>query len=353
MEAGTMSKKVIIIAVCACVAACAAACEAGTTGPTAAGGIPSATESGPTETRTARWTDLPTAGPIPTVEPMVTASPGPAPALELFNVTFPKNQHGVAFLAEMRNNTNQAMIFPGWEDALHLGVEEWWADGGAYYHGKYDVNIHPGPDEKKMNCILYPGEKGIVAFDFYNFCAGNKKKCISQWEKLESPPPQLGYRLNYYEAHYRSWEEIYNIYPHTCGPKLFEQYHPSPENLKYEIRDGGIIINYDMNLILPDYKSNYQQLSWVILYDDEGRIFNVLYTDLIFRNTPHKYFQSGRYHIYGIGGSEMQKQWETPAIDNQWWQPFGVLGDEEMSRVARIRVFNEMSDYDICNDPLE
>jgi hypothetical protein len=97
----------------------------------------------------------------------------------------------------------------------------------------------------------------------------------------------------------------------------------------------------------------YQQESWVILYDVEGKIINVLYTDLIFENTPYKYFESGRYHIYGIGGAKKQTQLETPGIDNQWWQPYGALGEENLSRIARIRVFDEMSDSAICNNPLE
>jgi hypothetical protein len=105
-----------------------------------------------------------------------------------------------------------------------------------------------------MNCILYPGEVGIIAFDISNLCDSDSKNCVGKREKLATPPEQLGYRLNDYEAYYRSWEEIYNIYPHDYEPELFGQYHTSPENLRYELRDTSIIINYDMNLVLPDGK---------------------------------------------------------------------------------------------------
>jgi hypothetical protein len=276
------------------------------------------------------------------------ATQGPAPDLELLNVTFPQNRHGNSFLAEMRNNTDKAMIFPAWENAFRLDVEHWWKNG-AYFQSKDRVFFYPGPDEKKMNCILYPGETGVISFNISNLCASDSKNCLGPWGKMESPPVQLGYRLNSYEGYYRSWDEIYKIYPDKYKPEIFGQYHPAHDNLTYEIRGANLIINYDMNLILPDISTLYQQESWIILYDKDGKIINVLYTDL---NFIHANFKSGRYHIYGIGGSEMPKQWETPAIDNQWWQPQAILTAEDLSRVARIRVFDEMSDGGFCSFPL-
>jgi hypothetical protein len=350
-----MKKKGALITVCLFLAGWAVGCGTGTAGPTVGVFIPSETESGPTKTRTAHLTWTPTSTPseIPTVEPVVTSSPGPAPDLELFNVTFLPSKHGTAFMAEMRNNTNQAMIFPAWERALRLGVERWWEYGGSYYHNHYDANIEPGPDDKLMNCVLYPGEVGIIAFDITNLCSGDSKNCVGKKEELTTPPPQLGYRLNDYNANYRNWKEIYNIYPYTYKPELFGQYHPAQENLTYEIRGASLVIDYDMNLVVRSMEDLYQQESWVILYDAGGKIINVLYTGLIFVNTPYKKFESGRYHIYGIGSSEMQKQWEIPGIDNQWWKPYAILTAEDLSRVARIRVFDEISDSHICSFSLE
>jgi hypothetical protein len=348
------NKKRILLAVCIWLAGVSAACGAVTADPTAAVGLPPATASGPTGTRTlpATATVSPTPSEIPTVEPVLTATAGPAPAVELLNVAFPPNEHGNTLIAEMRNNTGRAMVFPGPEKALRLEVEHWW-ENYYYYHSQEEVYVNPGHDEKKMNCILYPGETGIIAFDISNLCASDSKNCLGPWGKLESPPAQLGYRLNGYEAYYRTWDEVYKRYPHNYDPEIFAQYHPEHDNLTYEIRGANIVINYDMNLVVRTTADLYQQESWIILYDTGGRIINVLYTDLDFKKTPYKYFQTGRYHIYGIGGSEMPKEWETPGIDNQWWQPQAILTAEDLSRVARIRVFDEISDGRICSYSLE
>ncbi|MBN1438550.1 MAG: hypothetical protein JW929_03995 [Anaerolineales bacterium] len=347
-----MNKKGVLSIVCILLAA-TAACSAGPANPSAA----ATNTPRPSRTPTGVPTPTPTAMEIPTVEPVVTASPGPAPDLELLNVTFAEGPLGTIFMAEMRNNTSEAMIFPGMEWALRLGVEGWWESRGYYFHILEDVYVKPGSDDKRMNCVLYPGEVGVIAFDLSNYCSGGQSNCPGEWGELDTPPPHLGYRINNYEAFYLRWDEIYEkLSWRGYSPTIYEGYHPLPEKVKYEIRGSIMAIRFDSKNIPPgvEYQPFYTFPSWIILYDIEGKIINVLYEKLRYATGENQYYGIGIEHPSFAGKTPMAEYqwWETPDIENQIWESYAYLGEEELGRVARVRIFNEISDYTFCSKEL-
>ncbi|MBN1438552.1 MAG: hypothetical protein JW929_04005 [Anaerolineales bacterium] len=256
-------------------------------------------------------------------------------------------------MGEMRNNTAEAMIFPGREDALHLRLEKWVGGGYyPYYHHQYDVYLKPEIQADRMNCLLYPGETGVAMFSISLECS-DRNICKVESEELSGPPPQLGMRLISYEAFYRSWEYIYEVgvrKGYKYSPEIHPGYHPPAENLEYEIRGENMVINYDLEIALPDLRTAYLDPSWIILYDEAGKIINILRTDLRFEKTSRF---AGKIHIYGIGGAEIQMPWETPTIDNQWWEPMADLSEADWGRISRIRVFNELADFNFCYKDLQ
>jgi hypothetical protein len=350
------------VAVCCLVAiaAVSAACGTGTAGPVTTPGEmewSSATQAGPTETRTARWTDLPTAGPIPTVEPMVTPSPGPAPELEIFNVTFSKTTTNIdTFFGEIRNNGDQPAIFPGRLKALKLGLERWRTDENILFsHRIFDAFIEPGVDEKSMNCIIYPGETGIIAFSF-NLCSGTGN-CVGEWEELSAPPAQLGYRLLNYETYPKRWEEFrqFPMIKSRYPVPFDDNYHMQINSLMYQKELRAMLFDFDLSFYYGSYQSGAHLPVWIILFDKEGRIINVATNEWI--NIPCEGFgcaTSGTsYHISGAVCNWDQCMWdawkkEDPKI--QWFKPIADLTVDEVNKVDRVRLLAENQDKRICID---
>jgi hypothetical protein len=302
--------------------------------------------STPADTATATVT--PTATAIPTVEPILTPSPGPAPDLEILNVAI----RGNIFMGEMRNNTDQPMIFPGREKGLRLDFEEW-IYYGKYYHFIDSAFIVPGIDSKQMNCILYPGETGVVTFDLSQICIG-LSGCKNQlMEDLTNPPKQLGYQLIGYQGLYWRWEDLKDKYPfkRDYPAELDGRYHPQIKNLSYRVEDSYIFIEFDAEIYIPAYMRGTREPSWIILYDHAGRIINILNTNTDIFQTR---YESGVYHIYGVGRNDMAlpKQWVTPDIHTQWWRPMIELAPEDMQRVDHIRILFEIDNVDICINPI-
>jgi hypothetical protein len=245
------------------------------------------------------------------------------------------------------------MIFPGRESGLRLDFEEW-GHYGKYYHDIYSAFIVPEDVYfKKMNCILYPGETGVVTFDLSQICLELGGCQGPAGEDLTSPPKQLGYQLIGYQGLYRRWEDLKDKYPfkREYPAELDKRYQPLADNLVYSIRYSEISINFDIKLFIPKYVTLFYESSWIVLYDNGGQIINILYSRLTSYMTE---YLSGIYHIYGVGtGSNLPlTQWTTPDVYTQRWKPMIYLTPEDLQRVDHIRVLNETQDDEICIKPL-
>jgi hypothetical protein len=170
----------------------------------------------------------------------------------------------------------------------------------------------------------------------------------------------LGYRLIGSKGLYRRWEDIkdkywfFSKYP----AKLDERYHPQAENISYHFEnapfgDGSaILLIFDTDIYYPSYTRGFHPSSWIILYDKEGRIRNILNNNITFCDY-YNCLVPGRYHVYGFGGDYiLSKMWVTPDVINQWWKPVIKLTTEDINIVDHIRVFNEIQDDDLCTQPL-
>jgi hypothetical protein len=358
-------KKRIIIAVVGLLIPLSAACTAVPVAQPIETGVPAATETRPTKTATPRPTVTltPTPSEIPTVEPMVTPSPGPAPDVEIFNVSFSSTVTNITtFFGEIRNNMDRPAIFPGRLVALRLGIEQWTMYGGVYYnYYKFDAYIIPHPDTKRMNCILYPGEIGIIAFD-YNICS-SKDNCLGEGEQLEAPPQQMGNRLINYEVYPKRWEDFLEFkYIQADYPSVFDpNFHLKIENVSSESQiideqaDWGVMFfDFDLTYYWPPYQQLAKVPVWIIMYNKEGRIINVGLNNWIHLCEGHACAKSGQiYHISGAACNQEQCLWadwaETkPAL--QWFKPIARLTIDEMKRVDHIRILAENQDDGICID---
>jgi hypothetical protein len=328
-----------------------AGCSAGAA---AGGATPAATRTrAPSRTATLSPTVAPTATEIPTVVPVVTASPGPRPDLELVNVTILNDMPwDFVFMAEMVNNTDEPMIFNEREVGLVLTFERWW-EWAEIYHGYKEVRLRPlSSIYQSMNCILYPGEKGVVGFTSVAE-SPEKGQDLPNDEILSEYPAQQGTRLLGYQAIFRQWEDLRQQYPFNepvkgYSDELFTGYHPAANNLQYSIIEGKIIFDFDVTIKLPKYGSNYD-LSWLLLYDSLGRIINILFTRDIFCDETYCLGQE-EYQIHGIGSNNRI----TSDMDGNthWWKPLIEITDGQLERIDHIRVVNEIMNASICMNPL-
>ncbi|MBN2084212.1 MAG: hypothetical protein JW748_03240 [Anaerolineales bacterium] len=317
----------------------------------------------PSDTPAGPPTETPTATAIPTAAPFVTPSPGPAPDLELFNVTVregnaywwagSKEYNRVEYLfAEMRNNTDYEMIFPGRENGLRMNLERWWLHvAGIYMHDVLGAFIRPGTDyQKAMSCVLYPGETGVLVVSI-NSLYGDSSNDYSSSE-LSVPPNQLGYQLNGYQGFYKRWEEIEGFYPFREHPdNFYANYHPQVENLEYLIEGEEIVIDYDVDYIVPDYLHDHDSHSWIVLYDNDGEILNILNyktptcTTMFCDPTGYK-------HLRGVGSNEDPTggKWDKSDSFTQWWRPAIKLNEQDLMQVDHIRVLFEIQRRFMCQE---
>jgi hypothetical protein len=305
----------------------------------------------PSDTPSAPPTETPTATAIPTAAPFVTPSPGPAPELELFNVTI----RGYFLFAETRNNTGEAMIFPGRENGLRVNLEQWRLHpAGVYIHDTIEALIQPGTEYRRsMNCLLYPGDGGVVIINLSQIC--DSKSSVCKGEELNAPPTQLGYQLTGYQGFYKRWEEIKNLYPFNWHPgDLYGKFHPEVRNLVYTIEGNEIIIDFDIEYVIPEYLyTSATEHSWIILYGKNGEIVNILDYETPICATPGCGV-SGNYHFYGVGSNSnpMGTKWEKPGVITQWWRPAFMLTEEDLDRVDHIRVLFEIQSKSLCINPI-
>jgi hypothetical protein len=140
-----------------------------------------ATLANPTaaKTKTTALTYTPTS--TNTWVPSSTPTIGPPPDLELKDVTiYPETNFEVRqryyLMGKVRNNSNSIMQFKGKYVAFKFNFEVWEYDkldkeGPSiydYYHIKFTYEFWPGHDSnyRSMNCFLFPGEEGVVFFEF-------------------------------------------------------------------------------------------------------------------------------------------------------------------------------------------
>jgi hypothetical protein len=322
-----------------------ASCVAGSTTPgaTPTGALGTRTAAAFTPTSTATITSAPTE----TFTPTVTPTPGPPPDLELLNVTIDADGN---LMGEIRNNTDQPMILPPREPAFEFVFESWenYGELTGYFHYISTADIKPSDDArlKRMNCILYPGESGVIAFPILgnlNDCAG----CTIE-EQIPNPPTETGFHLVSYQSFFWRWDDLKRYHIYDDYPAEFDsRYHPAAENLSYSINGTAIIINFDVNVFLPESYKGQDFQSWIVLLDKENKILNILYTDPILAYYPNPLI-SGSYHIAGVGSEHWSSIWNNLANNVQWWKPKGKLTTEMMERVDHIRVLFEVVDENIC-----
>jgi hypothetical protein len=208
---------------------------------------------------------------------------------------------------------------------------------------------------QSINCILLPGETGIIAF-------GSRAIDIGKYtilrESIADPLLFTGARLIGYEPLFRSWKDLKQQYPFSekaygYPGELEYLFHPEAINLSFWIDGGQFFIEYDIELVFPPY-GTYSGLSWIILYDSSDRIINVLFTRPIYCEGVGC-FISGTYHLFGIGSNAHVPRDPTaaPGQFTDWWRPVMELTAEQLQRVDHIRLFSELQNWSMCMKPLE
>jgi hypothetical protein len=334
--------------------------------PTGIGGATPTRTPRPTDTERPTQTGTPTPtvtvdpASIPTALPMVTPSPGPAPDLEVFNVTIEKNSEvSTMFMAEIRNNSDEPMIFPSEERALRLRFDVWYED----LYRINDVFIKPNIDYKEMNCILYPQEKGIVTFNLQQKCSGGDCHVIND-VKLNELPEQMGYRLNSYEGFYRRWTDYAALpwYKDYFPNGFYKDFHLPVENVKYKVKPSGnetddveIIFNFDFSYSDSKYKPVGYIQAWIILYDNNSRIINVLRKDYNSKDFCEREMgedcPTGKYPIRAVAAE--YKYWDANDGETNWWfKPLAPLTMDDSQRLDHLQVFIEYQSKRICDHPV-
>jgi hypothetical protein len=304
----------------------------------------------PTPTETPIPTVTPTATEIPTVVPYVTPSPGPKPELEIFNITIQNDPHvEFIFMAEIRNNSDDLMAFNQREIGMTLFFEQWKDWAGRQSHIISEVPIYPL--DGRMNCMLFPGETGVIMFSSRTGGMSDYTKTV---DDIEGPLSQRGVRLIGYQGASRYWRDLKELFPFNKPsygyPDMLENYnHPEAENLVFRIDGARIFIEYEIEIRFPDYGS-YDPFSWIILYDSSDRIVNILRTRPIYCEGVGCW-DPKRYHLFGIGSnSQVSREPATASAQfTDWWKPFAELTADQLRSVDRIRVLNEIQNEAMCS----
>jgi hypothetical protein len=288
-------------------------------------------------TKTDLMTDTPTA--TNTWIPSSTPTIGPPPDLELKNVIiYP--EHGdfdqvfqkYYLFGRVRNNTQSTIVISDDDMIFRFQFEVWEhnIDFEEFRHLKYSEEVTQGIDQWRiMNCILYPGDEGIV---YYQTRSGGHQNdyLINETRTEYSGPLGIWYA---YESFY------YN------EPDIPLNYHPGTENLVFTKENGELIIDYDI-VDIPDLlDTNHiaQAYTWVIMYDKEGQIINVLQKRLA--TIPG--FKFGKpFHIHGRTGSggEKHEQFYPPNISNSL-----ELTPEMIERTNHLEIINEFEENNMCH----
>jgi hypothetical protein len=92
---------------------------------------------------------------------------------------------------------------------------------------------------------------------------------------------------------------------------------------------------------------------WIILYDQAGRIINVLRNDWVQYCGTHGCLISGKtYHIDGVACNRDDCLWDKWKNENpniQWFEPIAKLTVGSMDRVDHYRILAEDQDFNMCD----
>jgi hypothetical protein len=269
----------------------------------------------------------------PSITPTLTITPtiGPPPDLELTNVTiypdtFDKAGQDYFLMGRVRNNTESIMTFSDY-DLVFKFIFEIWEYNSAFFaldyvHVKYLEEVTLGIDiSRKMNCILYPGDEGVF---YYETISNRTDYLLDETVKEYNGPLGIWYT---YESYY-----------HT-EPNLPLYYHPKTENIVFSKENGELIFDYDIvdmpNLLNPSNVSRVY--SWLILYDRNGKIINILKKWLA--EMPGLTY-GGTFHVHsetGVSPNEMA-----------YFHPVYKLTPEMIENVDHLEVLNEFEEMDTC-----
>lgn len=206
-------------------------------------------------------------------------------------------------------------IFEVWEYNSDYFVQK-------YIHLKYIDEATLGIERsRKMNCILYPGDEGV----FYFETISNRDEYL------------LNETMKEYSGSLGIWYTYESFY-HT-EPDLPSYYHPKTKNIVFSKENGELIFDYDIvdipNLLNPSNVSRVY--SWLILYDKNGKIINILKKWLA--EMPGLTY-GGSFHVHsgtGVSPNEME-----------YFHPVYNLTPEMIEQVDHLEVFNEFEEMDTC-----
>jgi hypothetical protein len=268
----------------------------------------------PTQTMTNTW--------VPSSTPTV----GPPPDMELKSVTiypefgnFETVGQKYTLLGRVRNNTDQIMLFRDKDIVFRFNFEVWefderW-DEAKYRHAIYEKEAAHGWDDNRiMNCILYPGDEGVIAFT-----SASRADEYAVSERVPNHDGPLGIWYTY--------EGFYNI-----QTDLRMDLHPAAENIEFTKENGTLIFDYDVYVpITAEHVQSASLHSWVILLDKNGMVLNFLFKRL---ETLGGMIDGETFHVHGATA--------TPLTDQQrYFRPSVKITPEMIEQVDHLEVLNE------------
>jgi hypothetical protein len=227
------------------------------------------------------------------------------------------------------------MVFPrdiGQEHTpiLRFSVEAWDWDGiwGDYWH--YEFSVGSGHDYGwNTGCFLYPQETGVFRVNVGS-CADYPENCISEHAFSEKPPEATGMRLMGYQ----------DLKTYIPWPDLYPDYHLQVENPYFSVIDQRIAFGFELPKSF--FNPNYEYLTWVIVYDENGKMLGILSKS----NSEELFIDNGgdTYHISGYHAPEL----DPGTFVKDYFQ--GDLLDEDYDRIDHIRVMVEKEHKSLCHD---
>jgi hypothetical protein len=292
----------------------------------------------PKNTKTPSLTFTLTITPTPTVTATatITPTPTPPPDLELTNVTLVPNTFnsvgkGYQLMGRIRNNTNTTMILLGDSTPFIFTVETWEYDkqmkifqDPEYFHIIFKEVIQVGWDYRVMNCILYPGEEGVIAIGIGPF-AGASERTLYEYTKDYKGPLGIWY----------SYQSFYDT-----KSNLPAGFHYKAENVTMQKEDWGIIFDFDLNILNNHLYHGlyYDNPTWVIIYDKDGKIIDIFYKDL----TLYPGYDIGKlFHVHFSTAYAIQNP--------EYFKPFMEVTPEITARADHIEVFSELNESPVCS----
>jgi hypothetical protein len=266
-----------------------------------------------------------------TLTPTITSTIGPPPDLEITNLTiYPESfeRAGQAYflLGRMRNNTDQIMIFHGYEKVFDFEFTLWEHTSDFYFTG-YHHRIYKDKfiyfrDLEEMSCLLYPNEEGII---FFRTPSIDAEEIL--YEEMEEHRGPLGI-----------WFTYEGFFDTVEGIPLY--YHPKTANLVFTKEPGILRFDYDIvdmpNLIDMSHVS--QVISWLFLYNKDGKIINLLMKRL--SEMPGLTY-GGTFHIHAS-----TKEFVYDPLKH--FLSAVELTNEMIDQVDHIEVFTEFRESPYC-----